>query len=269
VTEFDKVIPPGRVGKLTASLETQHYHGAITKSIRVTTKEATPQEAMLELKAMIVTPVDVSPSETPVLRTTYGESATAELTLSASDGKPFDVLAITADPTVTVSIRPAPGVSVATPKRKPAGKPPLGAGSSRYVMTITSNKDAAVGNAIVNLSLTTSVHKAATVTLRPFLIVAGRLQVLPPRVYLQPAAATQPQRVSISKPGGTGLEILGVESADPDFAATVSPVTEGREYDVIVTYKGKPDRGPVNTSITVKTNEPGQQTIVVPLAGRM
>ena len=269
MTEFDKVIPPGRVGKITASLETQHYHGAISKSIRVTTKEPTPQEAMLELKAMVVTPVDVSPSETPVLRTNYGESATTELTLSASDGKPFDVLAITADPTISVSIRAAPGVPVATSKRKPASKPAVATGSNRYLMTITSNKDAAVGNAIVNLSLTTSVHKAATVTLRPFLIVAGRVQVLPARIYLQPSAATQPQRVSVSKPGGTGLEILGVESADPDFTATVSPVAEGREYDVVVTYKGKPDRGPIDTSITVKTNEPGQQTIVVPLAGRM
>lgn len=269
MTEFDKVIPPGRVGKLTASLETTHYHGVIAKSIRVTTKEPTPQEVMLELKAMVVTPVDVSPTESPVLRTTYGESATQELTLTAADGKPFDVLAVTADPTVTVSIRPAPGAPVVTPKRKPTDKPPVASGSSRYVMTITSNKDAAVGNAIVNLSLTTSVHKAATLTLRPFLIVAGRVQVLPARIYLAPGQAAQPQRVSISKPGGTGLQILGVESADPDFVATVTPVTEGREYDVTVTYKGKPDRGPINTSITVKTNEPGQQTIVVPLAGRM
>jgi hypothetical protein len=269
VTEFDKVIPPGGVGKITASLDTAHYSGAIAKSVRVTTKEPTPQEVMLELKAVIVVPIDVLPTQSPVLRATFGESATVDLTLSATDGKPFDVLEIQADPALTVSIRPAPDAPVVVAKQKPAGKPPVATGSSRYAMTIASKKDAAVGNTVTNVNLTTNVHKAATVAIRPFLIVAGHLQILPTRVYVQPAIATQPQRVNISKPGGTGLAILGVESADPDFAATVSPIVEGREYDVSVTYKGKPDRGPVNSSITVKTNEPGQESIVISLAGRV
>jgi len=36
VTEFDKVIPPGGVGKVTASLNTFPYKGPITQSVQVT-----------------------------------------------------------------------------------------------------------------------------------------------------------------------------------------------------------------------------------------
>jgi hypothetical protein len=269
VTEFDKVIPPGGVGKITASLETEHYHGPITKSVRVTTKEPTPQQVMLELKAEVIAPIDVTPSETPVLRATFGEPATADVTLSASDKKAFDVLEVKADPGLSVAIRPAPDAPVVTPRARPGRKAPIATGSSRYVVTITSTKDAPVGNAIANVTLTTSVHKAATVSIRPFLIVAGRLQILPTRLAVQPSSATQPLRVSISKPGGAGLSILAVECGDSDFTVAATAVTEGRQYDLVVTYNGKPGRGPVNTNITVKTNEPGQETIVIPLGGRI
>jgi hypothetical protein len=269
VTEFDKVIPPGGVGKITASLDTTHYSGAITKNVRVTTKEPVPQEVMLELKAMIVVPIEVLPSQSPVLRATFGEGATTDVTLSAADGKPFDILEVKAEPALTISIRPAGDAPAAAVKRKPGAKAPVATGSARYVMTIASKKDAPVGNTATDVTLTTTAPRAPTVAIRPFLIVAGRLQILPTRIYVQPANASQPQRVSISKPGGTGLAVLGVESADPDFATTVSTVVEGREYDVSVTYKGKADRGPVNSSITVKTNEPGQESIVIALAGRV
>jgi len=39
VTEFDKVIPTGGVEKVTASLDTTHYKGPISKGITVTTND--------------------------------------------------------------------------------------------------------------------------------------------------------------------------------------------------------------------------------------
>src|SRR5262249_21744313 len=177
--------------------------------------------------------------------------------------------AIQADPAVTVAIHPPADAPVTAAKRPRKGNAPVASGSSRYVMTIGSKKDAPIGNTVANVTLTTTAPRAPTVAIRPFLIVAGRLQTLPMRLYVQPSILTQPQRINVSKPGGTGLAILGVESADPDFTASVNPVVEGREYNVTVTYKGKAERGPVNTNITVKTNEPGQESIVIPLAGRV
>ena len=53
MTEFDKVIPPGGVGKVTASVDTSHYRGPIAKSIRVTTNPAS-DPISLELKAEVV-----------------------------------------------------------------------------------------------------------------------------------------------------------------------------------------------------------------------
>jgi hypothetical protein len=37
VTEFDKVIHPGGVGKVTASVNSEHLKGQVSKSVTVTT----------------------------------------------------------------------------------------------------------------------------------------------------------------------------------------------------------------------------------------
>ena len=53
MTEFDKVIHPGGVGKVTASVHTTNFKGEIVKSITVTTNDPTNQHVSLQLKANV------------------------------------------------------------------------------------------------------------------------------------------------------------------------------------------------------------------------
>ena len=266
MTEFDKVIPPGGVGKITASLDTSHYKGPITKSVVVTSNDPATSQVVLALKAEVMSAIDVAPTETPVLRTVVGEPRPMELTVSAADGKPFDILAVQADPSVGVTVGPTPGTS---PRVKRPHGSSVAAGSDRYLVTLTPRKDAPVGQSVANVTLTTNLPKAETVQIHASVVVEGRVQVMPPQLVVRPAPQAPVLHVRISKPTGPALKIIAVESGDPDFAATTTSIAEGRDYDLAITYTGKPDRGPVSSRITVKTNEPGQETIVVPLAGRI
>ena len=268
MTEFDKVIPPGGVGKVTASLDTSHYKGPITKSVQVTTGDPGARPVVLLLKAEIVTVIDVAPSITPVLRTTAGEPKPTELTVSAADGKAFDILAVQADPSVRVAVRPDPPTPAARHPPRAHGRP-VAAGSSRYLVTITPTPKAPVGSSIVKVILSTNQPKEETVTIRAVLSVTGPVQVVPQRLEVQPGPEAPVLHVKISKPRGGTLKILEVASSDPEFKATTSAIAKGREYDLAVRYTGKPGRGPVNSRITVKTDEPQQRTIVIPLTGRL
>ena len=270
MTEFDKVIPPGGVGKVTASLDTSHYKGPITKSVQVTTGNSAAPPVVLLLKADIVAVIDVSPSNTPIVRTTAGEPQPTELTLSAGDGQPFDILAVQADPLVRVAVRPDPPAPATAdhPVRHAQG-PPGAAGSGRYVVTITPTPKAPVGTSIAKITLTTSQPKAQTVSISAILSVAGQVQVVPPQLAVVPGPDAPVLHVKISKPRGGALRILSVASSDPQFKATTSAIAKGREYDLAVRYTGKPGRGPVNSRITVTTDEPQQRTIVIPLTGRL
>ena len=269
MTEFDKVIPPGGVGKVTASLNTFPYKGPITKSVQVTTGDPGARPVVLLLKAEIVTVIDVAPSNSPVLRTIAGEPKPTELTVSAGDGKAFDILAVQADPSVRVAVRPdSPTPAARHPVQRAHGGP-VAAGSSRYLVTITPTPKAPVGSSIANVTLSTNHPKAETVTIRPVLSVTGPVEFVPQRLEVQPGPEAPVLHVKIRKPRGGTLKILEVASSDPEFKATTSAIAKGREYDVAVRYTGKPGRGPVNSRITVKTDEPQQRTIVIPLTGRL
>jgi hypothetical protein len=268
VTEFDKVIPPGGVGKVTASLDTSHYKGPIVKSVQVTTSDPAARPVVLLVKAEVVTVIDVTPSSTPVLRTTVGEPTPTELTVSAGDGQAFDILAVEADPKVRVTVRPDPTPAAGQPAPRAHGGP-VATGSGRYLVTIMPTSKAQVGTSIANVTLSTSQPKAKTVTIRAVLSVAGQVQVVPPQLVVQPGPEAPVLHVKVSKPRGGTMKVLGVASSDPDFKATTTAVAKGREYDVAVRYAGKPGRGPVNARITVRTDEPQQRTLVIPLTGRM
>ena len=119
------------------------------------------------------------------------------------------------------------------------------------------------------MTLSTNHPKAETVTIRPVLSVTGPVEFVPQRLEVQPGPEAPVLHVKIRKPRGGTLKILEVASSDPEFKATTSAIAKGREYDVAVRYTGKPGRGPVNSRITVKTDEPQQRTIVIPLTGRL
>ena len=255
------------MGKVTASIDTAHYRGPISKSVRVTANDPAHSGFTLELKADVASIIDISPTESPIIRTTWGEPKPTELTLQASDKKPFDVLAIEADPTVTVTVRSAPGEPVVKPRAKKGAPKPVAAGSSRYLVAIAPKKDTAVGQSIANVTLTTNREKAEKLRIRAIVFVSGPVQFFPQQVVLRPSPNGFETTVKVTKEGGPSFEVLGVESADPDITATSTTVKKGREYDVVVRYTGKAGRGLIRSRLTVKTNEPSQPTIVIPIMG--
>jgi hypothetical protein len=251
------------VGKVTASLDTAHYKGPLQKVVTVRTNEAGAAPVMLELHAEITTLVDVTPSDTPVLQMIVGEPHPMELTMASSDGKPFDVLGVRTDGPLDVAVAAPPDA----PRPKRSRRHAVASGSSRYVVRLTPKADAHVGRSVVPVTLTTSIRGAETVPVQLTLMVNGRVRVMPTFLSVRPAPEPPVLHVKVTTAATGGLEILGVESSDPDFTATTTPVAPGREYDVTIRYGGAPGRGAVAGRITVRTNEPGQEAIVIPLAG--
>jgi hypothetical protein len=230
--------------------------------VTVTTSDPAAH-AILQLKAEVVPVIDVTPSEAPEVRSAVGEPKTTTLTLSATDEKPFDVVAVQADPALRVSVRSA-GKAGPTKKSTRA----VAAGSNRYLVTLTPTEQARVGRSAAVVTLTTNKPKAESVSLRPVVVLAGRVKVVPPDLVFEPGPENTVMHAKISTRGVSRVKILGVESSDPDFTASTSTVAAGREYDLAVRYTGKPGRGLLHSQVTVRTNEPRQETIVIRVLGR-
>jgi len=263
VTEFDKVIPPGGVGKVTASLDTTHYKGPISKGITVTTNDGSKTPVVLQLKVEVVTAIDVQPNDTISVAGKVGALKPAAVTVSSTDGRAFDVLAVKADPSLTVSVKPAADHNGA---RRTANGGTVASGASRYMVTITPKADVPVGRSLATVTLTTNHPDGESVPVHVSLVVSGDVRVSPETLVLTPLGTTA-NHVTISKAQGEALRILGVESSDPELVADVRTVAKGRQYDISVKYVGKPNRGVLRWSITVKTNERHQRSIVIPVVG--
>jgi len=262
VTEFDKVIPPGGEGKVKASFDTTHYKGPTAKSIQVITNDTSKNPVVLQVKAEITTAIDVQPSDSVPVQGRVGALEPKEVTVSSTQGRPFDILAVKADPSLAVTVRSAAGQDGRRAKAKGGA---VASGSSRYVVTITPKETAPVGRTVAAVTLTTNHPEGESVPLQVILVVSGDVLVSPETLVLEPRGTDN--HVKISKAHGEILKILGVESSDPDFVPSVRTVVTGREYDVVLKYVGKPNRGVLRSSLTVKTNDRHQRSIVIPVVG--
>ena len=167
-----------------------------------------------------------------------------------------------ADPSLAVTVRSAAGQDG---RRAKARGGAVASGSSRYVVTITPKETAPVGRTVAAVTLTTNHPEGESVPLQIVLVVSGDVLVSPETLVLEPRGTDN--HVKISKAHGEILKILGVESSDPDFVPSVRTVVTGREYDLVLKYVGKPNRGVLRSSLTVKTNDRHQRSIVIPVVG--
>src|SRR5439155_998035 len=75
------------------------------------------------------------------------------VTVTSTDGRAFDVLAVKADPSLTVSVKPAADHNGA---RRTANGGTVASGASRYMVTITPKADVPVGRSLATVTLTTN-----------------------------------------------------------------------------------------------------------------
>jgi hypothetical protein len=286
VVDYEKVLAPGKETKLTASVKTESFKGPITKSITVSTNDPEHAQTTLHVKADVVVPIDVQPTETVFLQGKAGEVQPTELTVSSTDGMPFDILDVQqGDTELVVDVKPAG--DTATPAKERAPKvpgAPLASGASKYLVTVGLPADVEIGRTHGTFTLKTSHPKAESLPIRVNAQVRGSVDVVPERLYFAsatvlsqapqagasaPVQPPQPQRVKLTRTDGTALKIEGVSSKDPDFEAKLRTVAEGQEYELEVKFVGKPGKGTVSTEIVVKTNEPKQPEIKIPIVGRV
>jgi hypothetical protein len=252
VVQFDKTIAPGAVGTITATLDTLNYQGRIVKEVRVASDDPSNGSLGLQLRADVVPALALTPSAPPLLQGRVAELKPVDLVLASNDGKPFDVVRVNADPVLAVHVAPDAG---AVPAR------------TRYVVTIGVKPDVPAGRSGPIVTLVTSHPHAPPLTIRVHLVVAPEVVVTPKHVMLRASAPQDARHVRIAKAAG-GLAILGVDSSDANVVATVTPIVTDHEYDLAVRYTAALAQGLVRAQVTVRTNDPGQHTIVIAVVAR-
>lgn len=269
MTEFDKVIHPGGVGKVSAAMNTTTFKGPVAKSITVTTNDPAMRSFSLQLKGTVLVPLDVLPNENVTFNGKSDALTAQVLTVSSTDKSVFDILSVTpSDQAFKTTVVAAPETGTA-PKAKTGT---VASGANRYQITITPAGAIPIGRLNATVTLKTTHPKASEQVIRLFGTITGDVDVMPPNVSLGTGASATPeakvQHVLIRKAVGDPLKILGVTAADPQLATTLKTVKEGREYDLEVKYTGPPKTTAMSSKVTVTTNDARQPTLDIPVWGR-
>jgi Protein of unknown function (DUF1573) len=253
-TDYDRIIAPGGTGQVTALLDTRFMRGRAEKIVEVTTNDPAQPVVTLTLIVDSQRALLVEPGDRPVLRGPLHRLPTSVLTVRAPDDSAFRIIRVEDAVELRAAVVPIDG----------AGK----GRHRRYQLTLTPNADLAVGSYTPNVTLVTSLRKAARFALDPTIIVTGPLIAVPTQLRVGPGVTTVAVRITASD--GVAFHVLTAEASDPDFTTAFAAVEGEPAFDVTVRYAGKPTRhGPVNAVLKLTTDAPTQPVVLVRLGGKL
>lgn len=262
VAEYDKVIAPGKTGKVHAEIDTVTFNGAIAKGVSVFTNDPDTPELELTVRAKVEPYIAVKPGYARYI-TVQGEpqEGTIAQTVWVPDGTPMEIVKVDSPwPFLDVKFREAKAEErVTDPNAK--GK------QWRVEMTLSNN--AKVGPLSDYITVHTNHPKQKVVQ-------------IPVSGFVRPVVAVTPQvadfgQVDIKEPKRRSLNIrnfatepikvTGVEQTIKGIEAKLEPLEEGREYQVRVTLTPGMAKGPFNGKLMIKTDSPKAPTVEVELKG--
>ena len=91
VADFDKVIKPGQMGKVTAHVDTTSFNGPITKSVTIETNDLNTPSSVLTLQAIVKPYVDALPAGFIRYNLIQGDADMQSFTLVSDEEAPFEI----------------------------------------------------------------------------------------------------------------------------------------------------------------------------------
>jgi hypothetical protein len=260
VARFDRVIPPGEEGTIDAQVETDRYKGPISKSLTVRTNDPDHQVASLQMKANVISLIEVSPSWMISLQADQGKPATAEAFLKGLDpAKPFEVIGATSS-----------DKNIAVKFSKLKEDDPQG----DYRVVVEVSPDAPMGPIDAKIVVSTTLEEQRRVRIPVTGKVHGPVNFFPARIVMFADQSGRPARlggtiVLQARPGKPPFEITAVE-ADRD-ALELSPFVKGpaEVHRVGVIWRDADTKGVFAGTIRIRTNVEEMPEIEVPYQVRI
>ena len=262
IAEFDKVIPPGGEGRVTAALDTMMVTGKASSALEVFAEGSETPLATLELRAEVIPKLLAHPGYARWIYVQHEEEGTISNTVYSNDGAQFEVVSVESPmPAIHVSFGPAEGEEVS----------PRVTGS-QWAVKATLESEAPVG-AITGFLTVHTTHPRQKVMeipvsgfVRPTVFVDpqegdfGTLKIREPRrmVYRVRNFATEP------------IAVTGAATDVPGISAKVEPVEEGRRYNVVLELDpAAMAEGPFSGELRLKTDSEKVPTVTVDLSGNL
>jgi hypothetical protein len=241
-------LEPGETSEIKVTLATGALNGQSSHTITIATNDPKHQTATLTMVGNVQLQVSASPPDIDFGKVSHGQSATREVTLTALKPDGFEVGKISnSNPNIQVERESNASNGGVRLKISLANTMPVGP----FVDTVE----------IATNRVPTRVAVYGTVT--------GSISVDPPQVSfgIVPHLGSAERIVRITNAGPRPLKLLGMASTSSSVGASIEPVTPGKEYKVTVLLRKNTPDGQLRGNLTIKTDDPEQQTVTIPYYG--
>ena len=234
MASFDQAIPPGQVGKVSASMKTENQRGQVEKTITVTTDDPTRSVVTLRIKANVVGSIVMLPRPGLAFPTGLNWDYSGKLIIRKDETEKGE-LAVT---DVTTS---APWLVVRTRKiesSEPAAEGIPATMPGDYVLDVSVAEDAPKTQGGFNVKFKTGLPREPEATIPVSVILQNPMRVSPSPLLISPPADPAKEATgtvtAILRPGLS--EALKASASPEPFSVRVEP--DGpRRYRATVAWK--------------------------------
>jgi hypothetical protein len=261
VADFDKTIAPGQTGKIEAKFDTTNFRGDVLKHINVTTNDEKRTSVTLSIKCKILPSIVTVPDITSaqMVYLSDNEAATKTFTIFARKDEAFEIVSVNcSSQLIKTDYQPWKG-EIADPILKEEAKTHSG-----YQVNVTVPAEWPIGRSMVSVNITTNLSKNISIPIRLSLekgIIVEPVSIYFGKVEANPVSPIR-RYVNLRKRSGN-FKILGVETGNSAIEATVTPITDGSAYKVVISYKGGWQSGSTKQTVKIKTDDRLQPIIEV------
>ncbi len=226
VTNFDKLIPAGKQGKIEFVLDGEKVHDQFSKTATVSTNDPVHPTMTIAVSGEEIPYLNIEPEGTVYLHGRYGEHVERKMEISSNENIDFKVVRVSSniDDKITYKLDPL-------------------AEAGHYELSVYKNPKLPTLITYGTLYLHTNSKEAPTSEIQVHVITKGNITVSPAAVNFGPVkfgeGAGSGQAVTrgviLSKSTGD-FNIKEITLSNPNFTAIVEPVAEGKQYRVQVTF---------------------------------
>lgn len=257
IVSFDRVIPPGGTGEVSARVDVSRFVGPIAKYIQVLTSDPANPQLALTIKAEVRPKVQVHPGYARFLTVEGTGELRAEQTVWASDQDDFEVVSARSPyPFLDVKVREA-----TADQERPEGR------GQQWAVVMTLSAQAPVGPLADHVRLATNHPDARNVRIPVSGFVRPVLAANPPAVDFGVRDVTKPIVASVLVKNFSEDEIALLSATSDLEMLDVQIVPKDRDHYVTLTLRPESFRGPFTSVLTVQTDSSRIPTLEIEIKG--
>lgn len=267
VADFDKVIKPGQIGKVSAHVDTTGFAGPISKAVTLETNDPNTPTAQITISAVVKPYVEAYPVGYVRYNMLQGDTEKQSVTLYSEEEEPLEIVKIES-PQDWIRVEP----------KKLAGEdlvPQIGRkGQSQYRIDVTVGGDEArIGPLAEKIRIVTNSKHQPEYWVSVAGVIRPSIRVDPTGINFGEVAPTDSAATrtislrsnNLKTPGD--FSVTKVESGVAGVTADVKPTERPGEYNVTLQVAKDAKPGQLDGNVTIYTSDKAKPTVVIPVKG--